>query len=72
MAKIKRILFLVFFCCIQTVLFAQQNDVANNKGFMESNGKIYVVVAVVVTIVAGLFLYLMNLDRKIAKLEKQA
>lgn len=72
MAKIKHILFLVFFCFIQTVLFAQQNDTVNNKGFMESNGKIYVVVAVVVTIVAGLFLYLMNLDRKISKLEKQA
>lgn len=40
-------------------------------GTMRSNGKIYVVVAVVVIILAGLFLYLVNLDRKITKLEKK-
>ena len=38
---------------------------------MRSNGKIYVVVAVVVTIMLGLFLYVFNLDRKISKLEKK-
>lgn len=37
---------------------------------MRSNGKIYVVMAVVITIVAGLFLYVASLDRKISKLEK--
>ena len=37
--------------------------------FMNSNGKIYVVMAVVVIIVLGLFLYLINLDRKMKKLE---
>lgn len=35
-----------------------------------ANGKIYVVVAVVVTIVAGVVIYLINLDRKISRLEK--
>ncbi|MCW3086746.1 MAG: CcmD family protein [Sediminibacterium sp.] len=38
---------------------------------MRSNGKIYVVVAVVVTVLLGLFLYLINLDRKIGRLEKK-
>jgi CcmD family protein len=38
---------------------------------MKSNGKIYVVMAVVIVIVAGLFLYLLNLDGKITKLEKK-
>jgi len=38
--------------------------------FMNSNGKIFVVVAVVVIILIGLFIYLINLDRKIKKLEK--
>ncbi len=38
---------------------------------MTSNGKIYVVVAVVVTILLGMFLYLISLDRKISKLEKK-
>lgn len=39
--------------------------------FMLSNGKIYVVAAVVVTIVTGLFIYLASLDRKISRLEKE-
>lgn len=43
----------------------------DNTDFMLSNGKIYVVVAVVVTIVTGIFIYLVNLDRKISKLEKE-
>ena len=39
---------------------------------MRSNGKIYVVVAVVLTILFGLIAYLIQLDRKISKLEKEA
>ncbi|HNW76673.1 MAG TPA: hypothetical protein PKJ28_07270 [Bacteroidales bacterium] len=37
---------------------------------MEDNGKIFVVVAVLAVIMAGLFLYLFVIDRKISKLEK--
>jgi hypothetical protein len=37
---------------------------------MRSNGRIYVVVAVMLTILAGLILYLVRLDRKISKIEK--
>ena len=37
---------------------------------MKENGKIYVVIAVMLTILAGLILYLVRLDRKISKLEK--
>jgi hypothetical protein len=37
---------------------------------MKENGKIYVVIAVMLTILAGLVLYLIRLDRKISKLEK--
>jgi hypothetical protein len=47
---------------------------ANAKGeiddVMKANGKIYVVIAVMLTILAGLILYLVRLDRKISKLEK--
>lgn len=39
---------------------------------MRSNGKIYVVVAVILTIFAGIIIYLIRLDRKITKLEKQS
>lgn len=38
---------------------------------MRSNGRIYVVVAVVLTILLGLILYVFRLDRKITKLEKE-
>lgn len=36
---------------------------------MRSNGRIYVVVAVVLTILAGLLFYVFRLDRKITRLE---
>ena len=37
---------------------------------MRENGKIYVVVAVILTIFAGIILYLVRIDKKISKLEK--
>ena len=55
-----------------TVLAHAQNgtkDQPQMADFMRSNGKIYVVVAVVVTILLGLFIYLFGLDRKIKKIE---
>ncbi len=39
---------------------------------MRSNGKIYVVIVVLATIFAGIFAYLIMLDRKIGKLEKES
>ena len=39
---------------------------------MRSNGKIYVVLAVVITILLGLILYVISLDRKISRLEKES
>lgn len=38
---------------------------------LRASGKIYVVVAVVVTIVLGLLAYLISLDKKISRLEKK-
>jgi len=38
---------------------------------MRDNGKIYVVIAVMLTILAGLIGYLIRLDRKMVKLEKE-
>lgn len=37
-----------------------------------SNGKIFVVVAVMLTIFAGIILYLVRLDRKLSKIEKES
>jgi CcmD family protein len=63
---IKRIVlsFLLLIC--NYVLFAQ--GMADE---MRSNGKIYVVVAVLTTIFIGIILYLIRLDRKLTKLEKE-
>jgi CcmD family protein len=38
---------------------------------MRSDGKIYVVITVLATIFAGIFAYLVFLDRKISRLEKE-
>lgn len=38
---------------------------------MRADGKIYVVVVVLATIFAGIFTYLIYLDRKITRLEKE-
>jgi CcmD family protein len=51
--------------------FAQDTLNGGDKNFMTESGKINVVMAVVVVIVLGLFIYLINLDRKISKLEKK-
>ncbi|MCH1402113.1 MAG: CcmD family protein [Schleiferiaceae bacterium] len=44
---------------------------AQNDNPMYGNGKIYVVVAVIAIIFVGLALYLVQLDRKITKLENE-
>ncbi len=63
------ILLLVVFVSAGTSCFAQDKEVAM-ADVMRSNGKIYIVVAVCLTILIGLFLYVWRLDRKISKLEK--
>ncbi|HEX8328464.1 MAG TPA: CcmD family protein [Hymenobacter sp.] len=47
---------------------ATEPEMADN---LRANGKIYVVVAVVVVIVAGLLAYLIMLDRKVSRLEQE-
>ncbi|HEX4875425.1 MAG TPA: CcmD family protein [Chitinophagaceae bacterium] len=62
---------LFFFCLFfSTILFAQEKDVSV-ADTMRSNGRIYVVITVVLTILLGLTLYVIRLDRKISKLEKE-
>ncbi len=61
------LLFVVFSLC-SNILFAQNKP--EMADVMRSNGKIYVVVAVCLTILIGLFIYVFLLDRKISRLEK--
>ena len=50
-----------------TNVLAQNNETV--EGVMRSNGKIYVVLAICLTILVGLFLYLFSIDKKIRKIE---
>ena len=65
---IQKLIALLIFICTSAVLQAQS---ANDTELMRSNGKIYVVVAVCLTILIGLFLYVFSIDRKISKWEKE-
>lgn len=78
----KKLVSLFFLLYVFLVAMGQGADTVNNTpsrsledtpsmaDAFRSNGKIYVVVAVVVTILLGLFLYLFRLDRRISRLEK--
>ena len=72
MDKIKRTGLAMACCLLNIMAMAQDNKTADGStDFMRSNGKIYVVIAVAAIIITGLFLYLLNLERKIKKLEKE-
>lgn len=72
MLILKKLVLIIFGCLSTVLMYAHQMNSATEDptDFMRSNGKLYVVMAVVVVIVVGLFIYLINLDRKINKLEK--
>jgi hypothetical protein len=59
---------IVFFARI--CVFAQDSTAVQEATGLRAGNKIYVVLAVAVTILIGLILYLIRLDRKISKLEK--
>jgi cytochrome c biogenesis protein CcdA len=64
-----KILLFVFSLFISINLFAQNEiEMADT---LRSNGKIFTVVAVCLTILLGLFLYVFMIDRKINKFEKE-
>lgn len=67
----KKIFSLFIMLLLNVVLLAQDGDKkVQMADTMRSNGRIYVVVAVVLTILIGLILYVVRIDRKISKLEK--
>ena len=75
MKKIQSILLSLCFLIIAAVSHAQSGTGSDEKvqmaEGMRASGKIYVVVAVVMVILAGLIIYVIQLDRKIRKLEKE-
>lgn len=66
----KNFTLLVFILLSTLATFAQEKEV-EMADTMRSNGRIYVVVAVMLTILIGLILYVVRLDKKISKLEKE-
>jgi CcmD family protein len=69
----KKIAALILTLLISINLFAQQNvsqDVPMADRLRE-DGKIWVVVVVIAVVFVGIIAYLVSIDRKISKLEKQ-
>jgi uncharacterized membrane protein len=63
----------VIFSFYSFLLFAQSpadSTGAGMNGIMRSHDKIYVVMAVCITILVALFLYLIRIDAKVSKKEK--
>jgi CcmD family protein len=67
---IKKLLLLFFSFINGLILFAQDKTNVEMADTLRQNGKIYVVVAVILAIFLGIIIYLIRLDRKISKLEK--
>ena len=70
--KLIRHVSLVLPVLLLSLLTQAQDKPVEMADTMRSNGRIYVVVAVVLTILTGLILYVIRLDRKITRLEKES
>jgi hypothetical protein len=67
-------LFLFISCFISLSALAQDGAAAKTPEMADhfrADGKIYVVIAVLVTILLGLFAYVIRLDSKISRFEKE-
>ena len=70
----KKLLLTLVFFFISFWIMAQDTTaghVEREATGLRAYEKVYVVVAVLTTILAGLFIYIIRLDRKISKLEKE-
>lgn len=69
---IKKLLLAFCFALWFTVIHAQEKlNEPEMADTFRSNGKIYVVVAVILTIFAGIIIYLVRLDRKMSRIERE-
>jgi Na+/proline symporter len=72
MNNLKKLILFFVFAFYQVFANAQAVATdANSNDLMRSNGRIFLVMTIVVFIVIGLLLYVYSLDRKISKLEKK-
>ena len=68
---LSRIFLLTVMCTCFVLTSIAQKEVPEMADTMRSNGKIYVVVAVCLTLLIGLFLYMIRVERMVRKLEKE-
>ena len=62
----------LFLLSLPLFVFSQPDaDVVEMADLMRSNGKIYVVVAVLMIIFSGLAIFLISIDRKVSRMEKE-
>jgi CcmD family protein len=69
---IRKFVTLIVLLLINILSIAQDStEAVDMADTMRSNGKIYVVLAVILTIFLGIIIYLVRLDKKMSKLEKE-
>ena len=66
-----KIFAVISFLFLSLAVNAQGKPAATMADLMRSDGRIYVVIAVILTILAGIVLYVTRLDRRVTKLEKE-
>lgn len=66
----KKITYTLLLLLFVSIAFAQDTISNPSPSGLRADGKIYVVAAVLVTILLGILIYVIRLDRKISKLEK--
>lgn len=64
----KRLNLAALFTLLTTAIVCAQSDV-EMADRLRAEGKIYVIVLIILIVLAGLFIYLFLLDRKVKKLE---
>lgn len=69
MKNFAKLFFLFLYLSTQTL--SAQNQQPEMADVMRSNGKIYVVVAIILIVLLGLFTFLFTLERKIKRLENK-
>ncbi|TSJ39488.1 CcmD family protein [Mucilaginibacter corticis] len=67
----KKSLILLLLLLSFVTTFAQQPQSVEMADAFRSSGKIYVVIATIVIIFAGLSIYLFSIDRRLKKIEKE-